>query len=166
MLRMSKLTDYGTMVLAQLASCGGALSSCSTVADATHLGQPTVSKLLKLLVHAGLVTSERGVQGGYALARAPELITAAEIIDALEGPVAITECSSLNGACDLESFCRVGFAWQKINRSIRTALQKVTLADLQTSAEPLPPPDLDAALEAPAIDGAEPADRVRSAART
>ncbi|HEU4616512.1 MAG TPA: SUF system Fe-S cluster assembly regulator [Gammaproteobacteria bacterium] len=160
---MSKLTDYGTMVLAQLASHGGALSSCSAVADATHLGQPTVSKLLKLLVRAGLVVSERGVQGGYTLARAPEEITAAEIIDALEGPVAITECSSLHGACDLESFCRVGLAWQKINRSIRKALQDVTLADLQASIDPLPPPDLARALDgAAAID----VERLRRTARS
>ncbi|HZL96274.1 MAG TPA: Rrf2 family transcriptional regulator, partial [Vicinamibacterales bacterium] len=69
MLRMSKLTDYGTMVLAQLAVNGRGLSTASQVADATHLGQPTVSKLLKSLVHAGLVVSTRGVQGGYALAR-------------------------------------------------------------------------------------------------
>jgi FeS assembly SUF system regulator len=144
---MSKLTDYGTMVLAQLASRGGALSTCGAVAEATHLGQPTVSKLLKLLVRSGLVVSERGAQGGYALARAPEDITAAEIIDALEGRFAITECSSLHGACDLESFCRVGLAWQRINQSIRSALQRVTLADLQASIEPLPPPDIVGALE-------------------
>lgn len=146
MLRMSKLTDYGTMVLAQLASTRGQLATCGAVADATHLGQPTVSKLLKLLVRAGLVVSERGVLGGYALAKAPELISAAEIIDALEGPVAITECSSVRGCCGFESFCRVGVAWQKINRSIRASLQDVTLADLQGSAEPLPAPDLHAAL--------------------
>ncbi len=104
-------------------------------------------KLLKSLSRAGLVVSERGVQGGYALARAPELISAADIIDALEGPVAITECSSVDGACDLESYCRVGTAWQKINRSIRRALEQVTLADLQKRGEPLPTPDLRSALE-------------------
>ena len=142
MLRMSKLTDYGTMVLAQLATNATGLSTAGEVADATHLGQPTVSKLLKSLAHAGLVISARGVQGGYALARAPEQISAAEIIDALEGPVAITECSSATGVCDLESFCRVGFAWQRINHSIRAALQTVSLADLQTQAQPMPPPDL------------------------
>jgi FeS assembly SUF system regulator len=142
MLRMSKLTDYGTMVLAQLAANADGLSTAGQVADATRLGQPTVSKLLKSLVHSGLVVSTRGVQGGYALARAPEDISAAEIIDALEGPVAITECSSASGCCDLESFCRVGMAWQRINRSIRRALQDVSLADLQASREPLPPPDL------------------------
>jgi FeS assembly SUF system regulator len=146
MLRMSKLTDYGTMVLAQLAAKAGGLSTAGQVAEATHLAPPTVSKLLKSLAHAGLVVSTRGAQGGYALARPADDISAAEIIDALEGPVAITECSSTAGGCDLESFCRVGMAWQRINLSIRTALESVTLADLQRSREPLPPPDLRAGL--------------------
>lgn len=142
MLRMSKLTDYGTLVLAHLASSPGSLASAGQVASQTRIAQPTVSKLLKSLARAGLVVSERGAQGGYQLARAPELISAADIIDALEGPVAITECSSADGACDLEAFCRVGRAWQKINSSIREALQHVTLTDLQTRKEPLAPPDL------------------------
>ena len=142
MLRMSKLTDYGTVVLAQLAAKDGGLSTAGQVADATHLGQPTVSKLLKSLVRAGLVVSTRGVQGGYALARPAASISAADIIDALEGPVAITECSSAAGGCNLESFCRVGMAWQRINASIRKALEGVTLADLQQQREPLPPPNL------------------------
>lgn len=146
MLRMSKLTDYGTMVLAQLASTEGSLATCSAVAEATRLGQPTVSKLLKLLARAGLVVSERGAQGGYALARPAEDITAAEIIDALEGPFAITECSSATGICDLESHCQVATAWQRINGSIRRSLQSVSLADLKTQADPLPPPDLKQAL--------------------
>jgi FeS assembly SUF system regulator len=150
MLRMSKLTDYGTLLLAQLAAQRDGLVSAGQLAEATRIGQPTVSKLLKSLAHAGLVVSERGVQGGYALARAPELISAAEIIDALEGPVAITECSSVDGCCDLEAFCRVGHAWQRINLSIRKALQTVTLADLQLRAEPLAPPDLKGELVAPA----------------
>jgi FeS assembly SUF system regulator len=138
MLRMSKLTDYGTMVLAQLAASDAGWTTAGQVADATHLGPPTVSKLLKALVHAGLVISSRGVQGGYALARPAAAISAAEILDALEGPVAITECSSSTGGCDLESYCRVGTAWQRINHSIRQALDGVTLADLQTRREPLP----------------------------
>ena len=138
MLRMSKLTDYGTMVLAQLASSDADWTTTSQVAGATHLGPPTVSKLLKSLVHAGLVVSSRGVQGGYALARPAATISAAQILDALEGPVAITECSSSTGGCDLESYCRVGSAWQRINSSIRKALEGITLADLQTRREPLP----------------------------
>ena len=146
MLRMSKLTDYGTMVLAQLPAKDKVLTTAVEVAHATHLGQPTVRKLLKSLVHAGLVVSTRGVQGGYALARAPDSISAAEIIDALEGPVAITECSSVDGGCGLESFCRVGMAWQRINLSIRKALQDVSLADLQYRRLPLEAPDLRAGL--------------------
>jgi FeS assembly SUF system regulator len=138
MLRMSKLTDYGTMVLAQLAASDAGWTTAGQVACATHLGPPTVSKLLKALVHAGLVVSSRGVQGGYALARPPAAITAAEILDALEGPVAITECSSSGGGCDLESYCRVGTAWQRINTSIRKALEGISLADLQLRREPLP----------------------------
>jgi FeS assembly SUF system regulator len=142
MLRMSKLTDYGTLVLAQLASSANDITSAVQLADATHIGPATVSKVLKALARAGLVVSERGALGGYALSRPPEAISAAEIIDALEGPVAITECSSADGSCNLERYCRVGRAWQRINRSIRTALEGVTLADLQALPEPLTPPNL------------------------
>jgi FeS assembly SUF system regulator len=138
MLRMSKLTDYGTMVLAELATNGRSLSTASQVADATHLAQPTVSKLLKSLAHSGLVVSTRGVQGGYALARPANDISAAEILDALEGPVALTDCSSSGGSCELESFCRVGTAWQRINHSIRKALEGISLADLKDCRELLP----------------------------
>lgn len=148
MLRMSKLTDYGTLVLSQLASSGTEPASAGVVSTHTHIALPTVSKLLKTLARSGLVVSTRGSQGGYALARAPEDITAAEIIDALEGPVAITECSAIDGACNLEAYCRVGHAWQRINLSIREALQQVTLADLQRKHEPMPVPDLRSHLEA------------------
>jgi FeS assembly SUF system regulator len=147
MLRMSKLTDYGTLVLSQLATSGSEPSSAVVVASHTHIALPTVSKLLKALTRSGLVVSTRGSHGGYALARSAEQISAAEIIDALEGPVAITECSSTDGACDLEAYCRVGRAWQRINRSIREALQDVTLADLQLKRDPMPAPDLGSKLK-------------------
>jgi FeS assembly SUF system regulator len=148
MLRMSKLTDYGTLVLSELAVRGDAPSSAGLVAGKIHLALPTVSKLLKALTRSGLVVSTRGAQGGYALARAPESITAAEIIDALEGPVAITECSASTGSCDLEAYCHVGGAWQRINLSIREALQHVTLADLKSKRRPMPVPDLRSHFEA------------------
>ena len=140
MLRMSKLTDYGTLVLAQLAASEGRLASAHQVSVDTRLSLPTVSKLLKSLVHAGLAVSKRGARGGYALSRPAEDISAAEILDALEGPLAITECSSAPGLCDLESSCRVGRAWQKINVSIREALGEVSLADLQQPTGPDMPP--------------------------
>jgi FeS assembly SUF system regulator len=137
MLRMSKLTDYATVLLAHMAY-DSRIASASELADATQIAAPTVSKLLKTLARAGLVDSVRGPQGGYALARQPERISAADIIDALEGPVAITACSAGAGQCELESVCHVGSAWKRINRSIRNALSEVSLMDLQDRRDPLP----------------------------
>lgn len=132
MLRISRLTDYGTMVLAELAARQPTLCSAGQLADMTRIAHPTVSKLLKALARAGLVASERGSHGGYTLSKPAEHISAAEIIDALEGPLSITECSSSAGHCDFEPYCHVGTAWQRINERIRTALGEVTLADLCT----------------------------------
>ena len=130
MLRISRLTDYGTMVLAELAARRPTLCSAGHVADSTRIAHPTVSKLLKSLARAGLVVSERGSHGGYTLSRPAEEITATDIIDALEGPLSITECSASDGQCDFEPWCHVGTAWQRINERIRSALGEVSLADL------------------------------------
>lgn len=130
MLKMSRLTDYGTGVLAYLAATGDAPHSASQVAERTGLPAATVSKILKLLTRGGLVTSHRGAQGGYVLARPASQITAAEVIDALEGPVALTECSVEAGSCELEASCLVGNAWQRINVAIRRALDEISLAEL------------------------------------
>lgn len=138
MLRISKLTDYGTVVLAQLAAESAAVCSAAEVAAATGLGLPTVSKILKSLARAGLVLSTRGVNGGYQLARAPGAISAADVIDALEGPVSITECSASDSHCDFEEVCNVGSAWQRINVAIRHALEEVSLNDLLPTNGPVP----------------------------
>lgn len=130
MLKMSRLTDYGTGVLAYLAGAGARPHSTNEVAELTGLPAATVSKILKLLTRAGLVTSHRGAQGGYALARPAAEITAAEVIDALEGPVALTECSIEDRSCQLEASCLVGNAWQRINVAIRRALGEISLAEL------------------------------------
>lgn len=138
MLRISKLTDYGTVLLAHLAGTPGAVCSAADVAEATGIGLPTVSKLLKSLGRAGLVTSTRGANGGYRLARDPMQISAANVIDALEGPVSITECSASDSQCDYEQVCNVGGAWQRINIAIRHALDEVTLLDLLRANSPVP----------------------------
>jgi len=138
MLRISRLTDYGTMILVHLASHGGRVCSASDVAANTHVALPTVQKILKLLARSGLIVSVRGAEGGYALGRGPESISAADILDVLEGPIAITECSLADSHCELESLCLVGSAWQKINKSIRMALSDITLADLGRPARELP----------------------------
>jgi FeS assembly SUF system regulator len=106
MLRISKLTDYGTVILACLAAQPDRLWTAAEVAERTHVGQPTVSKLLKKLQRSGLVRSTRGSHGGYQLARPAAEITAARILDALDGPFAITECSGQHSHCGIESSCR------------------------------------------------------------
>lgn len=138
MLRISKLTDYGTVVLAHLAANPADVCSAADVSTATGIALPTVSKLLKSLARASLVTSTRGANGGYRLAGSPQNISAARIIDALEGPVSITECSSSDGLCAHESVCSVGGAWRRINIAIRRALDDVTLSDLLRSHSPVP----------------------------
>jgi len=134
MLRISKLTDYGTVILADLASRGDAVVSAAELAEATGLGLETVRKLLKLLAKADLVLATRGAQGGYRLARDADRISAADVIDALEGPVSITDCSTSDRPCDIEAHCMVGGAWQRINVAIRRALRDISLNDLQTSS--------------------------------
>lgn len=134
MLRVSRLTDYATVVLAQMARDPGTVHTASDLAESTRLGRPTVSKLLKQLARGGLLTSYRGAHGGYVLARPPEHISAAEIIDTVEGPMAMTECSLEDRNCELEDVCNVGHHWQRINRTIRTALEEVNLADLAAPA--------------------------------
>ncbi len=135
MLRISKLTDYGTVVLTELAAADRqGVTSAAELASATGIGVPTVSKLLKLLGRAGIVSSARGAGGGYRLARSAADISAADIIDALEGPVSITECSAEDSNCDYEDVCNVGRAWQHINAAIRSALDDVSLADLVASS--------------------------------
>jgi FeS assembly SUF system regulator len=130
MLRISKLTDYGTVILACLAGEPARLWTAAEVAECTRVGLPTVSKLLKKLQRSGLVTSTRGSHGGYQLARPAVGITAAQILDALEGPFAITECSGKHSTCGLESNCQVGHAWQRVNAAIRRALTDISLAEL------------------------------------
>src|SRR6202050_366229 len=130
MLRMGKLTDYATVVLASLAQEPALPLAAAELAERTRLSRPTVSKLLKELQRAGMVISSRGSQGGYRLARSPEQITAAQILDIFEGPIAITECSGASSQCGIERQCRVGAAWQRVNAAIRRALEDVTLHQL------------------------------------
>ena len=131
MLRISKLTDYGTVILAYLASAPDRLHAAAEVAEQTRLSLPTVSKLLKTLQRAGLVASTRGSHGGYQLTRPATAISAVAILDALEGgPVAITECSGKDSHCGIEHVCRVGRAWQRVNLAIRRTLSDITLAQL------------------------------------
>ncbi|MFO7276975.1 MAG: SUF system Fe-S cluster assembly regulator [Pseudomonadota bacterium] len=130
MLRISRLTDYATVLLATLAEEPTRVQTATALAERTRIAAPTVSKLLKQLHRAGLVTSTRGLHGGYQLARPAGEISAAAILDALEGPLALTDCAAGNGHCGIEQTCRVGRAWQRVNLAILRSLHEVTLAQL------------------------------------
>lgn len=136
MLRVSKLTDYATVVMTCLAAAGDGVLSAQALAERARLEAPTVSKLLKQLAQAGLVVSTRGINGGYRLSRAPREISIADIVTAMEGPIGMTECSVHAGACGHEPHCGVRMNWQRINHAIATALAEVSLADM---VKPPPP---------------------------
>ena len=130
MLRISKLTDYATVLLARLAAEPERQVTAARLAVETRLGAATVSKLLKQLHGNGLVSSTRGLHGGYRLARPAAEISAAQILDALEGPMALTECAQHTHQCGIESTCGVGRAWQRVNIAIRRSLQEISLLEL------------------------------------
>ncbi len=142
MLRISKLTDYGTLILAHMAGSPERMHSAAGLAEALGLGLPTVSKVLKTLGRHTLVTSQRGAHGGYLLSRPPTQISVADVIDALEDqPFGLTECSASAGVCGMEGECRIRDNWLRINGVVRQALQGVSVADMvhPTSGSPFGP---------------------------
>jgi len=130
MMRIGKLTDYATVILATLANDRSRLLNAGTLAERTRIAAPTVAKLLKQLHRAGLVDSARGTRGGYQLSRPADTISAAAILDALEGPLALTDCSVGSGNCCLEHSCQVSRTWQRLNAAIRRSLSEISLAQL------------------------------------
>jgi len=130
MLRMGKLTDYGIVLMSYLASKTYQQHSAQTLSEAVSMPLPTVRKVLKVLTHSGLLMSERGAQGGYNLSRNPKQISVAEIITAIEGPIALTECVSDESHCEQESHCSVQTNWAQINDAVFHALDEVKLADM------------------------------------
>ena len=134
MLRVTKLTDYATVVLTVLAAQSDAVLSASELAERAGLETPTVSKLLKPLAQAGLVEGFRGANGGYRLARAAGDIGLLEIVIAMEGPLGMTECSVHEGNCGIEDHCGVRANWRRINDVVVEALRNVTLAQMLAPA--------------------------------
>jgi FeS assembly SUF system regulator len=151
LIRLSKLADYGIVIMTHLARPGGVQSSAQEIAHATRIPQPMASKILKVLARGGLLRSQRGVKGGYELARPAGMITVAEIIETLDGPIAVTDCvDGASGDCVIESLCPARTNWERINGAIREALGEVTLAEMAHAV--------------PAAFG-RPLDRLASAAR-
>ncbi|HEY3131150.1 MAG TPA: SUF system Fe-S cluster assembly regulator [Acidobacteriota bacterium] len=128
---MSKLTDYGIVLLTYFANHPeGSEYSARQLAAETHLPLPMVGKILKLLAREGLLVSHRGASGGYRLARTPEKISVAEAIAAMEGPIAVMECIDAPGMCMHEGRCCVRGNWHKINATVVKALQGISLVDM------------------------------------
>jgi FeS assembly SUF system regulator len=145
MIRLSKLADYGIVLMTYFA--GGRLRpgpkggsdviyTSRELADESRLPLPTVSKIMKALCRSGLLMSHRGAGGGYSLAREPDVISVVDIIAAIEGPIAMTECSiTAPGLCEFESACPVRSNWQRINNVVVQALAGLSLTDMK---QPLP----------------------------
>ncbi len=129
MIKLSKLSDYGVVLMTELARCHGQGSlTARDLAAELGLPLPTVSKLLKLLAKGSLLDSQRGAKGGYSLAREPKLIDLAQILTALEGPVSMTAC--VDGDCKHIDSCGASSSWHWINQRVIEALREVTLADM------------------------------------
>lgn len=137
-MRLSSLADYAVVMMSAAARhCGGAgRMNATALADETGLPLPTVQKLVSKLSAAGLIESQRGTGGGFRLSRPPAAISLADIVEAIEGPIAMTACVD-HGAhdCCIEAACRVKPHWNAVNGAVRGALAGVSLASL---AKPLP----------------------------
>ncbi len=130
MLRISKLTDYAILVMVELNDSHGEVISAHALAAHTEMELPTVSKVLKLLAKAGLVRSFRGINGGYSMDRPAGSISVAEIIAAIEGPIAMTECSVEVGLCSQEEVCNLRSNWRRISSAVARAMEGVSLAEM------------------------------------
>ena len=140
MLNFTKKTDYALVALASLAEAapdGPRPQSARAISDRYGVPHSLLMNVLKDLVGTGLVTSTRGAKGGYSLTLSPEEVSVAAIIAALEGPIAITECTTETPhECSYEASCRLRGNWQQINNAVRSALEGITLADMSLAAPP------------------------------
>jgi len=131
MLRLNRMTDYAIVVLGQMAQDCGRVRTAAALAEASGVPVPTVSKRLKQLSASTLVSAHRGAKGGYSLDRPAAAVTVTEIVQALEGPIALTACvDGAEDSCDVEHSCPMRGNWNRVNRAIRAALDQVTLADM------------------------------------
>ena len=143
MFRLNRLTDYAVVVMSQLALKEDSTLSAQQLARDTAVPLPTVSKVLGLLARGGLIVSQRGATGGYALARPAEQITMAGIIQAIEGPIALTACvDGSEDSCASEALCPIRGTWDRVNQAIHGALDGVTLAEMAASFLTFPPADM------------------------
>lgn len=131
MVKLGKLTDYAVVTLVHMHMHKGTLMSASYLSELTQFPQPTMSKILKILGGAKLITSSRGKDGGYQLDH--EDISLKEIIEAMEGPIAITSCAEEGHECSMSNICVSKGRWSPVNEAIKIALEEVKLSDMVAS---------------------------------
>jgi len=148
MIRLTNLADYAVVLMCEIAVAAERVSA-QTLSTSTNLPVPTVSKILNALGRADLLVSHRGLKGGFALARSTDEITAADIIEAIDGPISLTHCTEpSDNECDYTNICSMRPKWQVINGAVKNALNDVTLASLIT---PMGGEELVAQFEAQAL---------------
>ena len=130
MLRITKMTDYAVLILANLALHDNKLLTAKEIACETHISLPTTQKILKKLNRKNLVISKQGASGGYSLDPETKKLSVATLLEKLDGDLSITQCSSNDDQCEVEDFCNIGNAWQMINQRVQWALNDITLGDL------------------------------------
>ncbi len=137
MIRLTRQTDLGIQLMVWFASAARAQAiTARELSEKVRSSAPLVSKALKLLSKAGLLDSHRGKNGGYVLSRPPEEISIADLVEAIEGPIALTECASSNSSCEQEDWCPVGSNMKVINQAIHQALDGVSLAKMAMPGNP------------------------------
>lgn len=137
MIKLTNLADYSVVLMCHLAQDSSALHSAASLSEQTGVPVPTVSKILGALSRAGLLSSQRGLKGGFRLARSVNKISIADVVEALDGPIALTNCiENTPGDCSYESFCSMKPHWQVINETVRGALASITLAHIILPALP------------------------------
>lgn len=138
MIKLSKMTDYGVVIMSEMARIPGRVMTAPDVSLHTGLTVPTAAKILRMLAKSPLVISHRGAHGGYELGCDPADVSIAEIVRIMEGPVAVTSCvDESEHDCAVEDSCPMRGGWEKINRALNTALEEVTLADMCQDTEKL-----------------------------
>lgn len=134
-MRLSRLADYAVVVMCEAArQCGAGRASAAALASATELPVPTVQKVVSRLTAAGLLRSVRGAHGGFQLGRPAAAITLADIVEAMEGPIALTICHE-EDRCPVDSGCRVRPHWRAVNQAMRGALAGISLVTLAREKE-------------------------------
>ena len=136
MFKLNRMTDYAIVVLGALAHRQGEILATAHLAELTGLNQPTVAKVAKTLMAADLLETQRGVHGGYRLAQPAAATSLVQIVEAMEGPIAVNDCvDGAQAPCVISNCCFMSRNWNRVNLAVRNALSDVSLEDLTDPAQ-------------------------------